>query len=184
MWAFATLLYHLIQLSGGVGPEVQINVLTHKRDPICFARNQIYGIFMGLWAKTERFWIRRMRQKDVWHLKFRSSEICVRCYVSEFQFQKLGKLKKTKGLGRILPSGRRLPYHRLQSLSSELQNLPCFRSVDLGFDCCRLWFEFRMLGEFLLEFVELSFRITLGFESLFRVQFKVEVILYSCAGCF
>ena len=41
-----------------------------------------------------------------------------------------------------------------------------------------------MLGEFLLEFVELDFRITFGFESLFRVRFKVEVILYSYAGCF
>ena len=40
------------------------------------------------------------------------------------------------------------------------------------------------LEKFLLEFVELGFRITLGFESLFRAQFKVEMILYSCAGCF
>ena len=78
-------------------------------------------------------------------------------------FQRLGKLKKTKGLGRILPSGRRLPHYRLQSLSSELQNLPWFRSVDLGFDCCRIRFEFRLLGEFLLRFVELGFRITLEF---------------------
>ena len=38
------------------------------------------------------------------------------------------------------------------------------------------------LEKFLLKFVELGFRITLGFESLFRVRFKVEVILYSCAG--
>ena len=36
----------------------------------------------------------------------------------------------------------------------------------------------------MLEFVELGFRIMLGFKSLFRVRFKVEVILYSCAGCF
>ena len=119
---------------------------------------------MGLWAKTERFWVGRMRQKDVWHLKFRSSEICVWCHVSEFQFQKFGKLKKTKGLGRMLPSGRRLPYHRLQSLSSELQNLPWYRSIDLGFAWCGLWFEFRLLEEFLLGFVELGFQITLEFE--------------------
>ena len=134
------------------------------RDPICFTRDQIYGVFMGLWAKTERFWIRGMRQENVWHLKFRSSEICVWCYVSEFQFQKLGKLKKTKGLGRILPSGRRLPYHQLQSLLFELQNLPWYRSVDLGFACCGLWFEFWLLEEFLLGFVELGFRIALEFE--------------------
>ena len=120
---------------------------------------------MGLWAKTERFWIRGMRQEDVWHLKFRSSEICVWCHVSEFQFQKLGKLKKIKGLGRMLPSSRRLPYHRLQSLSFELQNLPWYRCVGLGFACCGLWFEFRLLVEFLLGFVELGFRIALGFES-------------------
>ena len=82
-----------------------------------------------------------------------------------FSFKRLGKLKKTGGLGRILPSGHGLPHHRLQSLSSELQNLPWFRYVDLGFDCCRLLFEFRLLGEFLLGFVELGFRIALEFES-------------------
>ena len=101
---------------------------------------------MGLWAKTERFWIRGMRQKDVWHLKFRNSEICVWCHVSGFQFQRLGKLKKTKGLGRILPSGRGLPHH--QSLLSELQNPPWFRSIDLRFGCCGFWFGSRLLGEF------------------------------------
>ena len=66
----------------------------------------------------------------------------------------------------MLPSGRRLLHHRLQSLTSELQNLPWFRSVGLGFDCCRLRFEFRLLGEFLLIFVELGSRVTLEFESL------------------
>ena len=157
---------------------VQIDVLTHKRDPICFIRDQICGVFMGLWAKTKRFWIWGMWQEDVWHLKFRSSEICIWCHVSEFQFQKLGKLKKTKRLGRILPSGCRLSYHRLQSLSSELQNLPWFRSVDLGFGCCGFWFEFRVLGEFLLEFVELGFRITIGFKSSFRVRFRLEVLFF------
>ena len=80
-------------------------------------------------------------------------------------FQRLDKLKKTRGLSRILPSGRRLPHHRLKSLSSELQNLPWFRSVDLGFGFCGFRFEFRVLGEFLLEFVELGFRIMLGFKS-------------------
>ena len=33
----------------------------------------------------------------------------------------------------MLPSGRRLPHHRLQNLLSELQSLPWFRSADLGF---------------------------------------------------
>ena len=51
--------------SQAVGPEVQIDVWTHKRDPICFMRDQIYGVFMGLWAKTKGFWIGRMRQEDV-----------------------------------------------------------------------------------------------------------------------
>ena len=37
-------------------------------------------------------------------------------------------------------------------------------SVDLGFDCWRFWFEFRLPGLFLLGFVELGFRITLEFE--------------------
>ena len=122
------------------------------------------------------------RISDTW-----SSEIQKYAYGVMFQslvFQRFDKLKKTKGLGRILPSGRRFPHHQLQSLSSELQNLSWFRSVDLGFGCCGLWFEFRVLGEFLLEFVELGFRITFGFKSLFRARFKVEVILYSCADCF
>ena len=38
------------------------------------------------------------------------------------------------------------------------------RSVDLGFDCWRFWFEFWLLEEFLLGFVELGFRIALEFE--------------------
>ena len=42
-----------------------------------------------------------MRQKDVWHLKFRNSEVCIWCHVSEFKFQKLDKLKNTK---RIRPN--------------------------------------------------------------------------------
>ena len=38
------------------------------------------------------------------------------------------------------------------------------RSVDLGFDCWRFLFVFRLPGEFLLGFVEFVFRITLEFE--------------------
>ena len=72
----------------------------------------------------------------------------------------------------MLPSGHRLPHRRLQNLLFELQSLPWFRSVDLGFGCCGLWFEFRMLGEFLLEFVELGFWIALGFESLSSSRWK------------
>ena len=41
-----------------------------------------------------------------------------------------------------------------------------------------------MLREFLLEFVEQDFRITLGFGSVFSVEFEVEVMFYSYAGCF
>ena len=109
------------------------------------------------------------RMSDTW-----SSE--VQKYA--FQFQKFDKLKKIKGFGRILPSGRRLPYHQLQSLSSELQNLPWYRSVDLGFACCGLWFEFRLLGEFLFRFVELGFRIALEFEgSSSLVQAGSDILL-------
>ena len=126
-----------------------------------------------------------MRQKDVWHLKFRDSEIYIWCHVSEFNlFRGLISWRKLKGLGWMLPSGRRLQHHRLQNLLSTLQSLPWFRSVDLGFGCCGLWFEFRMLREFLLEFVEQHFRITLGFGSVFWVRFEVEVMFYSYAGCF
>ena len=103
------------------------------------------------------------RMSDTW-----SSEIQKYAYgvmFQSFSFRGLVSWRKTKGLGRILPSGRRLPYHRLQSLSSELQNLPWVRSVVLGFDCWGFWFEFQLLGEFLLGFVELGFRIPLEFES-------------------
>ena len=62
--------------------------------------------------------------------KFRSGVV-----FQSLKFQKFNKLRKTKGLGRMLPSGRRLPHHQLQNLSSELQNPPWFRSVGLGFDC-------------------------------------------------
>ena len=54
---------------------------------------------MCSWAKTERFWIGRMRQKNVWHLKFRNSEVCIWCQVSEFNVQRLNKLKKVKRIG-------------------------------------------------------------------------------------
>ena len=89
------------------------------------------------------------RMSDTW-----SSEIQKYAYGVMFQslvFQRLGKLKKTKGLGWILPSGRRLPHHRLQNLLFELQSSPWFRSVDLGFDCYGLWIEFWMLGEVLAQ---------------------------------
>ena len=35
----------------------------------------------------------------------------------------------------MLPSGRKLPHHRLQNSLSELQSPPWFRSADLGFGC-------------------------------------------------
>ena len=38
------------------------------------------------------------------------------------------------------------------------------RSVDLGFDCWRFWFKFRLPREFLLGFVEFVFRVILEFE--------------------
>ena len=95
------------------------------------------------------------RMSDTW-----SSEIQKYAHGVMFQsleFQKLNKLRKTKGLGRILPSGCRLPHHQLQRLSSELQNLPWFRSVDLGFGCCGFWFEFQMLGEVLARICRAGF---------------------------
>ena len=113
---------------------------------------------MGLWAKTERFWIGRMRQKDVWHLKFRDSEIYIWCHVSEFNlFRGLISWRKLRGFGWMLPSGHRLPHHRLKNLLSELQSLPWFRSVELGFGCCGLWFEFRVLGEVLARICRAGF---------------------------
>ena len=186
MWAFATLLYHVIQLSGGLGQALKQSaqrfksMFWHKRDHICFTRDQICGGFMGLWAKTERFWIGGMRQKDVWHLKFRNSEICVRCHVSEFQFQKFDKLKKIKGLGRILPSGRGLPHH--QSLLSELRNPPWFRSIDLRFGCCGFWFGSRLLGEFFARICRAWFLNCARIREF--VEFGSGWKCYSSAGCF
>ena len=191
MWAFATLLYHVIQLSGGLGQALKQSAQRFRSmfwltKGILFASQEIksMGFSWVCGPRQKDFGLEGCgrRMSDTW-----SSEIQKYAYGVMFQslvFQRLGKLKKTKGLDRILPSGRRLLHHRLRSLSSELQNLSWFRSVDLGFGCCGLWFEFRVLGEFLFEFVELGFRITLGFESLFRVRFKVEVLLYSYVGCF
>ena len=84
----------------------------------------------------------------------------------------------------MLPSGRRLPDHQLQSL--RLSCRICHGSDPLTWGLVAVSSDSNSgcLEKFLLEFVELGFRITLGFESLFRVRFKVEVILYSCASCF
>ena len=46
---------------------------------------------------------------------------------------KLNELKKVKRACWILPSGHRLPHHRLKNSLFELQSLPWFRSADLGF---------------------------------------------------
>ena len=95
------------------------------------------------------------RMSDTW-----SSEIQKFIYGVMFQslkFQKLAKLKKVKGLGWILPSDRRLPHHRSQDLLSELQSLPWFRSVGLGFDCYGLWFKFWMLGGVLARICRAGF---------------------------
>ena len=113
---------------------------------------------MGSWAEIERFWIGRMRQKNVWHLKFRNSGVCIWCQVSEFNlFRGLISWRKLKGMGWMLPSGHRLPHHWLQNLLSELQSLPWFRSVGLGFDCYGFWIEFWMLGEVLARICRAGF---------------------------
>ena len=111
---------------------------------VCGPRQKDFGLEGCVW-----------RMSDTW-----SSEIQKYAYGVIFRslvFQRLSKLRKTKGLGRILPSSRRLPHHRLQSLSSELQNLSWFRSVDLRFGCCGFWFEFRMLGEVLARICRAGF---------------------------
>ena len=173
MWAFATLLYHVIQLSGGLGQALKQSAQRFRSmfwltKGILFASQEIKSMGFS--------WVCGPRQKDfgsegcgrrmfdTW-----SSEIQKHTYgvmFQNFSFRSLISWRKLKGLGWMLPSGRRLPHHRLQNLLSELQSLPWFRSVGLGFDCYGFWFEFRVLGEFLLEFVELGFQITLEFESL------------------
>ena len=95
------------------------------------------------------------RMSDTW-----SSEIQKYAYGVRFQslmFRSLISWRIPKELGWMLPSGHRLPHHLLQNLSSELQNLPWFRSVDLGFGCCGFWFEFRMLGEVLARICRAGF---------------------------
>jgi len=171
MWAFATLVYHVIQLSGGLGQALKQSAQRFKSmfwltKGILFASQEIksmgYSWVCGPRQKDFGLEGCDKRMSDTW-----SSEVQKYAYgvmFQSFSFRNLVSWRKLKGLGRILPSGRRLPYHRLQSLSSELQNLPWYRSVDLGFACCGLWFEFWLLGEFLFRFVELGFRIALEFE--------------------
>ena len=91
IWAFATLLYHVVQLSGGLGQTLKQSAHEFKSmfwltKGILFASQEIKicGIFISSWAKTKGFWIGRMRQEDVWHLKFRDSEIYMWCHISEF----------------------------------------------------------------------------------------------------
>ena len=49
-----------------------------------------------------------------------------------------------------------------------------------------LWAQIRIpdAWRILARICRARFQITFGFESLVRVRFKVEMILYSCAGCF
>ena len=127
-----------------------------------------------------------MRQKNVWHLKFKDSEIYMWCHILEFNsFGGFDELKKVKRTGWILPSGRKLPYRHLEISLFELQSPPWFRSADLGFGrfagsgsnsgcfaslCSNLWSGI--------------FELRSDLECLFRVGFRVEVMFCSCAGYF
>ena len=100
MWAFATLLYHVIQLSGGLGQALKQSAQRFKSmfwltKGILFASQEIksmgYSWVCGPRQKDFGLEGCGKRMSDTW-----SSEICVWCHVSEFQFQKLSELKKIK----------------------------------------------------------------------------------------
>ena len=183
---------HVIQLSGGLGQALKQSAQRFRSmfwltKGILFASQEI---------KSMRFsWVCGPRQKDFglegcgrWMSDTWSSEIQKYAYGVMFQslvFQGLSKLKKTKGLGRILPSGRRLPHHRLQNSLSELQNPPWFRFVDSGFGCFAGsdsnsgWF-----CEFCSNLWSGVLELRSDLECLLRVRFRVEVVFCSYAGCF
>ena len=123
------------------------------------------------------------RMSDTW-----SSEIQKYAYGVRFQSLMIRGLiswRKLKGLGWMLPSGHRLPHHRLQSLLSELQSLPWFRSADLGFSWfCGFWFEFWMLASLCSNLWSRILELRSGLECLLRVGFRVEVVFCSYADCF
>ena len=103
IWAFATLLYHVIQLSGGLGQALKQSAQRFK-STLWLTKGII---FASLEIKSMGFsWVRGPRQKDfgfegcgkrmsdTW-----SSEIQKYAYGVRFQslkFQKIAKLKKTE----------------------------------------------------------------------------------------
>ena len=114
-----------------------------------------------------------MRQKDVWHLKFRDSEIYIWCHVSEFNLLEAQQAEKVKRISWILPSGRKLPHHWLRNSLSELQSPPWFRSANLGFGWfCGFWFEFWMLASLCSNLWSGILELRLDLECLFRVGFR------------
>ena len=187
MWAFATLLYHVIQLSGGLGQALKQSAQRFKSmfwltKGILFASQEIKSmVFSWVWGPRQKdFGLEGCgkRMSDTW-----SSEIQKYMYgviFQSFSFRSLVSWRKTKGLGRILPLGRGLPHH--QSLLLELQNPPWFRSIDLRFGCCGFWFGSRLLGEFFARICRawfLNYTRIWGF-----VEFGSDWKYYSSAGCF
>ena len=80
--------------SGAVGRKWNGSpLLVTGSGPSCCCKRGEQGL-----AKTKGFGIGRMRQKDVWHLKFRDSEIYMWCHISEFNlFRGLISWGKLKG---------------------------------------------------------------------------------------
>ena len=103
MWAFTTLLYHVIQLSGGLGQALKQSAQRFKSmfwltKGILFASQEIksMGFSWVCGPRQKDFGLEGCgkRMSDTWSSEVQ--KICVWCHVSEFQFQKLGKLKKIK----------------------------------------------------------------------------------------
>ena len=105
-----------------------------------------------------------MRQKDVWHLKFRDSEIYLWCHISEFNLLKAQQTEKSQ-------KGRLNITFRLQIAASLVAEFVVWAAESAMVQICwlrvwlfcGLWFEFWKICESLLEFMERGSRITLGF---------------------
>ena len=118
---------------------------------------------MSSWVKTKGFGIGRMRQKDVWQLKFRDSEIYSWCHVSGFDLLEAQQAEKSE-------KGRLNITFRPQIAVSSIAEFVVWAAESAMVQICWLrvwlfcgfWFEFWMIFRVLLEFMEQGSRIMLG----------------------
>ena len=105
IWAFATLLYHVVQLSGGLGQALkhsaqEFKLMSWLIKGILFASQEIRSVGFswarGPWQKELRLEGCGKRMSEAW--SFKNSEICIWCHISELNlFGGLMSWKKLKG---------------------------------------------------------------------------------------